>query len=188
MFINNNKAMKELAKQAFDYNGRKYKVISQSTYRLKNYWDGGSKEDCVLVNRETGLFHTPEYETQNPHTSLAHANFEIPVNHFIITHSIFMGKDAGITFYVRPEEMPKDLSSNDNLTFEQKVVLSCFSSFKSSYRKDEGLRIVSSQEWDSAKASLVEAGYISSKNSLTTKGKNAALEFSFYDLAEQKTR
>ncbi|OBQ43595.1 MAG: hypothetical protein AN484_11695 [Aphanizomenon flos-aquae WA102] len=189
IFINNNKTMKELAAKVFNYSGRKYKVVPQLNYCLNNYWDGGSKERCVLVNRENGEFHAPSDDTKNPFKVVAHKSFEIPKGYFIITHTISMGKDAGITFYVRPEEMPKDLASGDyDLTFEQKVVLSCFFSFKSSYagikdyRKSNGLALISSQEWDNAKASLIEAEYINARNAITTKGKNAALKFSFSSL------
>lgn len=148
-----------------------------------------AKESCVLVSRETGEINAPSDDTKNPFKVVAHQSFEIPKDHFIIAHTISMGKDTGITFYVRPEEMPKDLAGgDDDLTFEQKVVLSCFFSFKSSYagikdyRKSEGIALISSEEWDNAKASLIEAEYISSRNSLTTKGKNAALKFSFSSL------
>ena len=189
IFINNDKTMKDLAVKAFNYSGRKYKVVPQLNYWLNNYWDGGSKEICVLVSRETGEIFAPSDDTKNPFKVLAHKSFEIPEGHFIIAHTINMGKDTGITFYVRPEEMPKDLAGGDyDLTFEQKVVLSCFFSFKSSYagikdyRKSEGLALISSQEWDNAKASLIKADYISTRNSITAKGKNAALKFSFNSL------
>jgi hypothetical protein len=43
IFIKNDKTMKELAVKAFNYSGRKYKVVPQLNYWLNNYWDGGSK-------------------------------------------------------------------------------------------------------------------------------------------------
>lgn len=188
IFIND-ATMKELAAKAFDYSGRKFKVCSRLNYSINNYWDGGSKEYCVLVNRKTGEIHEPSNETTNPFKVVAHQNFEIPAGYFIISREIIQGRDCGITFYVRPDEMPKDLADDSSkLTLAEKVVLKCFFSYKSSYagikdyRKQEGCKLISSDDWDKAKEFLIAEGLINQRNSITQKGKNAAVNIDLYEI------
>lgn len=183
--------MKELAKKLFGYSGKTFKVVAKSSYTLNNYWDGGSKEEAVLVSR-TGEIYYPNAEVNNPFKVVAHQFFDIPENHFVVTYSIVQGKDRGITFYVRPEELPNDLNpAQDELTVQAKIVLFCFRSYKSSYgnlkdyRRHEATQIIKSSEYDTAKQELLDKGLISSKNSLTTQGKNAAAPLDIWQLTQQ---
>lgn len=183
--------MKALANKVFGYTGRAFKVVGKTHYTLNNFWDGGSKESAVLVSRDGKVYH-PNGDTKNPFRAVAHQSFEIPANHFVMVHSIFKGKDKGITFYVRPDELPNDLpAANDELTVQAKIVLFCYRSYKSSYagikdyRQHEATQIIKSSEYEPAKQELITKGLISARNSLSTEGKNAASGLDIYKLTQQ---
>lgn len=90
-----------------DYKGRKFSVAAAKTYALTNYWDGGSRCYCVAYDLATGKKADALNATANPFRSEAHGVIEIPVGIVIVERSIFMGKEAGVTIYVRPENLAK---------------------------------------------------------------------------------
>lgn len=187
--------IKKLSKNIFGYTGRKFKVVVQNYYYLENYWSGGSKETPVLVCRDDLKYHHPSFETQNPFNAISHQEFQIPVNHFVVAHCIFEGKDSGIIVYCREDEIDKSLvegkDSTNELTIEEKVVLFCFKTYKSSYagikdhRKHQGMDFISSDRWNLAKDSLIEKGFINGRNALTIEGKNIAVNIRDFELKHE---
>ncbi|MEA5578643.1 hypothetical protein [Anabaena sp. UHCC 0451] len=183
--------MKALAKKVFGYAGRTFKVVGRTHYTLANFWNGGSKEFAVMFSRDGQRFDLKP-ETTDPYQVGSIQTFEIPVNHFIITHSIIQGQDKGITFYVHPEELPNDLPASDELTIQAKIVLFCYRCYKSSYagikdyRQHEATQIIKPSEYEIAKQELITKGLISARNSLTTGGKNIAAGLpDIYQLTQQ---
>jgi hypothetical protein len=95
--------IKKIAKRQFETKARKFRVVARATYQMANYWDGGSREYCVALNLATGETRVPDFATTNPlegPRSAAHAEFAIPAGFGILAHSIYCGKDCGITLYV----------------------------------------------------------------------------------------
>lgn len=195
IFYTQDENIQRLSKYIFGYTGRKFRIVVQDYYYLENYWSGGSKETPVLVCRDDLKYYHPSSETQNPFNAISHQEFQIPVNHFILAHSIYCGKDSGIIVYCREDEIDKSLKeekdSTNELTIEEKVVLFCFRAYKSSYggikdyRKHEGMEFISSDKWDLAKSSLIEKGLINARNALTIEGKNAAVNLRDYEIKEE---
>lgn len=97
--------VKKMGKIAYpDYKGRKWSLEFGSSYQMQNYWDGGSKTYAMAINLSTGQVSQPSAATTNPFREAAHAQIEIPPGFGIIEHTIFCGKDVGISLRIRPDE------------------------------------------------------------------------------------
>jgi hypothetical protein len=96
------KTVKELARIAYPgYRGRKFKERTSSSYTMQDYWDGGSRCYAVAVELATGRI--VRHEDLNPMTDRrAGATLNIPQGFGILEHSIFCGKDTGITLVTPP--------------------------------------------------------------------------------------
>lgn len=179
IYFTPNETIKKLVNTIFNYKGRTYRVEKSNFYLLENYWSGGSRKYCALVNRDSLSYSFPKTETTNPMLSQAHQTIEIPSNHFIIEHTIFRGKDLGIRFISREDELDPVLVENNNvnLTIIEKIVLYCFQ-YKSSYggiknyRKYIAVDIITAEEYDIGLTNLKEKGLVNSRNALTIEGKN----------------
>lgn len=88
-----------IAKRAYpEYKGRKFRVSTRSVYFMQDYWSEGSRNYVVAVNLETGEIGHPTQMVHNPFNGSAHAKLTIPAGFALIEHSIFCGKDCGLTF------------------------------------------------------------------------------------------
>lgn len=174
--------MKELAKTCFGYSGRKYQVNLATNYRPQAYWDGGSQRDARLVKREGLEIASPSSKARNPYDSDAHATLEIPPGYFVLEHFICRGKDFGIRFYIRPDEADTGTlpAPSAELSRHEKIVMTATLGLKSSYagiknfrfseaRKETG---ITEAEYETAKRSLIERGFLNKAGAATTAGKN----------------
>lgn len=105
--MTNTKKTTKLARQIAlacypEYKGRKISVASRGTYRMENYWDGGSRCYAKAYDLATGKVGEPASATSNPMNGQAHAEIEIPAGVAIVEHQFFCGKDCGITILVNP--------------------------------------------------------------------------------------
>ena len=109
----------------------------------------------------------------------------------VVEHSMFCGKDMGLTFHVHPDNAAKLLPApTAELTAHEKLVLQATCSFKSSYGgKDryqmmaDEVRYASSkhvqepfptrEQWDAAKQSLIGRGMLNKAGAVTPCGRNA---------------
>jgi hypothetical protein len=191
VYLKPEQTMINLAKKLFGYTGKKFKVTVANTYRLENYWDGGSKKDCYLIERNGLKFHAPSQATTNPFNAVAHERFYIPEGTFVLEHNISCGKDMGITFYVRSDEMDTmSLPESTELSRDEKIVLIATRSFKSSYAGIKNYRFsearsktgITESEWNAAKESLITKGLLNKAGAINTEGKNAIGTEQFYNL------
>jgi hypothetical protein len=123
-----------VAKKAFpNYTGKRYKIETGTKFSPNsNHWDGGSRTYQVLISRDGHMRAIPEYG--NMFTGYAKEPIEIPPNCILVEHSIFCGKDMGLTFVVRPEELDTlAIPEKVELTKDEKLVLSYTRSRKSHY-------------------------------------------------------
>ena len=180
------------------YTGQKFAVTVAESYQFNDYWDGGSREYATLaVCDALGELRSVASPTGivAPWNKESHTRTQIPVNGMVIAHSIFLGKDMGITFYVSPGSvfLPKMLPANtdNDTTTAEKSVLYATRCYKNSYsgrnniREDEaccpryGARhpngiSVSRQEYRAAREELIRKGYLNKAGALTVSGRNAA--------------
>jgi hypothetical protein len=91
-----------VARRAFPgYKGRKFRVVvSDRPRRLASYWDGGSRDTFVVV--QDGRTISPP--TWGPFGREGAPDFAPVSGAILIEHSVFMGKDAGCTIYLHPED------------------------------------------------------------------------------------
>lgn len=98
------------------YNGRKIKMRSWKGPReLHSYWDEGSRDYYALIDTQTGKI--GHMESNHPFFEAykgLNGKWDLPPLHLLIQHSIFAGKDTGITIYVRPSDAHAVSQSVDN--------------------------------------------------------------------------
>jgi hypothetical protein len=86
-----------------DWKGKKvYTRVGTYPSRLDSYWDGGSRDRFAFFNtvtREVLSVHSnhPWFEADQPNTLRT-----LPSHILLLCHSIFCGKEGGITIYANP--------------------------------------------------------------------------------------
>lgn len=197
------RAMCELARRAFPgYTGRQFKItISDSPINCASYWSGGSRDYFAFLNLATG-----EASAQMPAQSAFDRRVEgldavpLPPGFACVRHTIFCGKDMGLTLIVRSDNAAAMLPAPVTLPRVQSLVLAYTRSRKPSYngRDRYGMMIddlragwkgastingkdtpaPTRAEWDQAIAELIAAGYLTRGKAITPKGRNAAASLS----------
>jgi hypothetical protein len=161
------------------YDGRKVKIRVTDKVRLAGtYWEGGSKSDYTafdlntLTSREMPAFNPPQFggPTQTPEVTLFDGLA-------IVEHSMFCGKDTGLTVYINPSNAAPLLPKAVDLTPDEKKVLDCTSTYKSSYGGIKDYRFSQSgmtrERWDTAKVSCQTKGLLDKRGAITVEGRNA---------------
>ena len=100
-----------IVKETFpDYRGRKFTLKFQErvTFYDTN-WGGGTRNKYAFIRSDgvTAVFNAPA-PWINP---VEGQTMELPQDVMIVEHSIFCGKDCGITIYAHPSHLPKWLPS-----------------------------------------------------------------------------
>jgi hypothetical protein len=85
------------------YRGRKYRLNVQThPLNVKSSWSGGSRDQFVFFNLETRtVFQVPPQSAFDKQIKGADT-VTLPDGIVCVSHSIFMGKDSGITIHVNP--------------------------------------------------------------------------------------
>ena len=163
------------------YTGRKFHISTSIPTQLDSYWDGGSRDSYSFYNLQTGetyAVHTnhPFFEKDQPRKLN-----ELPPDVVLVEHSIFCGKDHGLTLYARAETITPMLpASTDELTADEKLVLKLTAGLKSSYGGVSNLREhtaitehgMTGSRWATAKTSMIEQGYLNKAGAITANGRN----------------
>ena len=88
------------------YKGRKVRLSTYMPKQIDSYWDEGSRDYFVWyqpTTRKSFPVHSnhPGFERNQPRN----INPElIPEDVMLVEHSIFCGKDVGITIHINPEQ------------------------------------------------------------------------------------
>lgn len=102
------KAIKPILAACYpDWKGRKLAVAAAETYQMADYWDGGSRSYVKAYDLASGKVVDPASMTHNPMNGSAHARVTIPDGVLLVEHSIFCGKDGGVTIYANLANMPR---------------------------------------------------------------------------------
>ena len=120
------------------YTGKKFKVIVTDSISVPNnagLWSGGSRETYSFVELSSGRsVPSPCQQTAPWDSQRKEFNSPLPVGIAMVEHSMFRGKDMGLTFYIHPESATKLLPNKTvELTETQKLVLNATGSLKASY-------------------------------------------------------
>lgn len=197
--LNESEATYALTRASFpSYNGRKFQLEVRDTpiREMTSYWDGGSRDYWAIVDLatmqsmdvpENGSGFTAELENVQS-AALPRPGFAV------VRHSIFCGKDMGLTFYLHPDNAAKFLPKVEELTRDEKIVLVATRSLKSSYAGIKDYRFheanrdtkITRERWDAAKSALIARRLLNSAGAITTEGKNAAGSGDLYQLRERE--
>lgn len=182
IYCNPDDYMTQLAEHLFGYSGRKFMIRPSDQYHCENYWSNGSKKSFWLIKREGLEEMAPPATTTNPMNKVAHTTFDIPPGCFVIEHYISGGKDFGITFIVRPDELDtKMLPAAAHLNEDERIVLAYTAGLKSSYSGISNYRFynanrdtgITQERWDAAKQTCIERKLLNKQGAITPDGRNA---------------
>ncbi len=160
----------------------KFSIASFSPMRLDSNWESGSRDFYCFVNLLTKqVAQVQENGTRFSNDGVIMQCSDLPLNVCLVRNSVFCGKDAGITIYLKEENLTKMLPAPAELTKDQKIVLNATQSFKSSYGGIKNYRFyeantktgIDQNSWDQAKAELIAKSFLSSNGAITDAGRNA---------------
>lgn len=177
------------------YNGKQFRAHVVEEVTIPNYaglWDGGSRDTYYAMDFDTGRklplsdnFSAPWDKSRKDQIVTLRPGF------MVVMHSIFCGKDTGLTFYVHPENARKLLPAPvGEMSDHEKIVLNATRSYKSSYNGQDryqmarndfsysrihaGESFPSREQWDAAKQSLINKGLLDKRGAITVAGRNVA--------------
>lgn len=166
------------------YSGRKYKADISDTVTLHNtYWSGGTRSTYSAVDLNTGQKVSIATDSAPVIFGLDYDGQQITLKpgYAIIEHSMFCGKDMGLTFHIHPDNAGKFLPSpNTDLSESELCLLDATAGLKGSYggRKPriDMMRFngFSDIDIDTAKTLLIEKGLLRKNGAITPAGRNAS--------------
>jgi hypothetical protein len=94
-----------------EYKGRKFRISTNYPTHLRSYWDEGSRTWYCFYQLSTGKHYDveenhPYFGADKPYKL---AGGILPKGIVIVAHSIFCGKDSGITIYANEDDLIKYL-------------------------------------------------------------------------------
>ena len=161
------------------YSGRKIKLSTDIPDHLDSFWNGGSKNSFCFISSDFKKFSVP-----NNHPFYDNSNYRklstLPKNVFLIMHSIFCGKDSGITIFCNSEMISGLIPKTVSISNDEKIVLKFTDASVNTYAGITNLRFknanrcngISEMEWNIAKSSLISQKMLRKNGSITCAGKN----------------
>lgn len=164
------------------YKGRKFKLSTRIPSRLDSYWDGGSRDYyafyCVPTNKTHSVHSNHPFFEQGQPRDLPGG---LPQGMILVRHSIFCGKDMGITFHANEQDLAPLIPEQTDLTPDEKTVLHFTSGLKPSYNGIKNYRFhrakektgITLEQWNAAKQALINTKHLNKAGAITPKGRNA---------------
>ena len=176
------------------YSGKMFKAVVGLTVTIPadaGLYSSGTRETFRAINFETGEQATIPGQELSPWDDRRERTVALAPGFAVVRHSIFQGKDMGLTFFIHPDNAAKLLPAPaGELSAYEKLVLVATRSLKSSYggkdryqmAADEydckqalaGLPYPTREQWDAAKASLIEKRLLNKAGAITPAGRNAS--------------
>lgn len=178
--INGEQIQRLLSATFSGYDGHQIKITIAVEVSIDTMWSGGTHRDWFLVRRDGEIFQEYSLDARES----AGKMLAIPPNSFMVTRDYFCGKDMGVTIYVRADEWNTGLlvdMTQDELTWEEKVVLCATRTYKSSYAGIPNYRYyeahhytnISLDSWNEAMQSLMDKKMLAKNKAITAKGRNS---------------
>ena len=174
------------------YSGRAFKAKVCETMTVPadaGLWSGGSRDHYRAIEFSTGRTVLLPGQSEAPWGQRQERKVELKPGFAVICHTIFCGKDLGLTFYVHPANAAAMLPAPQaELSPTERLVLIATRSFKSSYMGRDRYEMMRSKKcdyvmnppqlptreaWDAAKASLIGKGLLNKAGAITVSGRNA---------------
>jgi len=156
---------------------------SEDPVYITSYWSGGSRDYYVAV--DLGSMQTrevPQNGTPFDGGPIAPDGVAVPPNIVLVQHTIFQGKDHGLTFHVHPQTVFAALEAPKvELTMDQKIVLAATTAFVNTYGGESNIRFkearretgIRAEHWEAAKKQLISRKLLNKAGSITIDGRNA---------------
>lgn len=175
------------------YAGKKFKAYVTESVTIPasaGLWEGGSRDTYRLADIATGETVPASDNASAPWDPRKDRTIALKPGYVVIRHSIHSGRDAGLTFFVHPQNATALLPAPAaELSPHEALVLEATASLKSSYggkdryemsREDVAYgapekrdAFPTRDQWDAAKASLIARGYLNKAGAITVAGRNA---------------
>ena len=162
------------------YRGTKIRVKAAESVTLTDLnWSGGGRSQyagCDLAQGK-GTGDASAGNAAHPwHNPYEGAVVPLQPGLALVQHTVFAGKDLGLTIHVHPSMLPKFLTTGgEELTPEQTVVLRCIRCLISSFRREEAARLgIDARAYERIVDDLKAKGLLSKQGGLTVEGKNLA--------------
>jgi hypothetical protein len=176
------------------YTGKKFSVVVTESMTIPadaGLWDGGSRSTYSAVRLADGTAMSFPGQNLAPWDARADRKIDLQPGFVVKRHSIFCGKDSGLTFYLHPQDAAPMLPTKAELTDHESLVLNATIGFKSSYAgkdryqmmaerinpiwapRDERKPFPTREQWDAAKQSLIARGLLNKAGAVTPAGRNA---------------
>lgn len=178
-----------------DYRGKQFKAVvcTETTIPADaGLWSGGSRDHYSAIDFANGTTRAIPGQQSSPwNEARRDVSVKIEPGFVLVCHSMFCGKDMGLTFYVHPDNATKLLPAPvAELTAHEKLVLQATCSFKASYGGMDRYEMMAGEvryagtkhvqppfptrpEWDAAKQSLIGKGLLNKAGAVTVAGRNA---------------
>jgi hypothetical protein len=165
------------------YAGNKFKLaISDGTVNCASCWGGGSRDYFVFLNLAT-MERTGTMPAQSAFDRKVDGLDAVPMQpgFAIVEHSIFCGKDMGLTIHIHPDNATPLLPAPNELSADESTCLKYTCGRKSSYAGIPDYRFheahqrtgITRNAWLAAKASLIAKGLLNKAGAITPAGRNA---------------
>jgi len=167
------------AQLARGYTGRKFKVRIAEAFTIPGHagnWSGGSRQTYSIVRIADGSSLPGSDNSSAPwDESRKDRVIALEPGVAVVEHSIFNGKDMGLTFHINATDAAPMLPAPTlELGPKTSKVLNIIGGIKSAYRPDEYRRCgLTDTDITSAKMLLTDLKYINKAGAITTKGRNA---------------
>jgi hypothetical protein len=174
------------------YNGKMFKAVVCTEMTIPSdagLWSGGSRDKYSAINFSTGeIVPFPGQQSAPWDNSRADRKVTLEPGFAVVTHTIFSGKDLGLTFYLHPDNATKLLPPPTELSENEAIVLDATASLKSSYNGKDRYQMkcddwsyswrksppfMSRDDWEIAKQSLIAKGLLNKAGAITVNGRNA---------------
>lgn len=174
------------------YSGKHFKAEIVESVTIPSYagnWCEGSRDTYELVQLSDGNAVAASDNISAPWDHRTDRKIDLRPGFAVVRHSIFCGKDMGLTFYMLAENAAALLPPPAaELSSHQKIVLNATASLKSSYNGQDRYQMSAPSsweaqeikdafptraQWEQAKAELIASGHLNKAGAITTKGRNA---------------
>ena len=176
------------------YDGKKFSAIITDSVTIPadaGLWSGGSRDTYSAIRLSDGKQVPVSDNMSSPwNDSRQDRNVDLANGLAVIRHSMFRGKDMGLTFYIHPNNAATLLPApQEALSEHERIVLNATKSYKSSYNGMDRYTMAQNnvrwgpvekrdsfptrEQWNDAKNKLIVSGHLNKAGAITVKGRNA---------------
>ena len=161
------------------YTGKTFRAEVTERVTVPSYaglWSSGSRDTYEAIELATGRAVPASDNMSAPwDKTRADRQIELKSGLAVVKHTMFQGKDLGLTYFVHPSDAVALLPpTDDEVTPTERKVLAIIGGIKSGYRADYFRKAgISDAELEAIKVSLIKRDYLNKAGAITTKGRNA---------------